>query len=290
MDLQGCRSTLDLNLVRCRLLDNFSLQDANIGALYLRGSCCEQTLDLPRLTVARDVHLRDGFQAMELVDLRNARVGGQLVCDDSKFLAATGLLLDCEAAEIGADLFLRGKVEAKGPVDFSRVSVAGNLRVSPYGEKNPRLEAGIDLEGARIGGGLFWKSVTGARRFVDLTEARVGSLRDDWAAWDAVGEVKLDGFTYDRVEGSMSVAQRLEWLDRACCSMDRPVDIAPGFDPQPHVHLATVLRAQGNRDGAARVLVDREKRQWRAERARGEARLDGTWRVAFASLKDDAKA
>ncbi|MEJ6391493.1 hypothetical protein [Gymnodinialimonas ulvae] len=103
---------------------------------------------------------------------------------------------------------------------------------------------------------------------VDLTEARAGSLRDDWAAWDGVGTLKLDGFSYDRMEGSMSVQKRLEWLDCACDAMDVDKDVGPNFDPQPHVQLAKILREQGNRDGAARVLVDRERRQRKAVRDR----------------------
>lgn len=120
-------------------------------------------------------------------------------CDGGTFAAKTGRALNCDAAEIGADVFLNNGFVAEGRVSLMHASITRNVIVEGMGGKLPKLNAGIDLEGARIGGGLFRKSVAGARRLVDLTEARVGSLRDDWAAWDGVGTLKLDGFTYDRV-------------------------------------------------------------------------------------------
>lgn len=290
LDLQGCVATIGLGLQKCRFPGEVILQDAQIGALYLTGSYATQGLDLHRLKTQRDVHLRGGFQTDSPVNLGSARIGGTLACDGGAFKAREGLALDLDSAVIGASVFLRGGFEALGEVDFVRAVVTGNVRVEPFGGQAPKLEAGVLFGGAKIGGGLFWKSVEGARKVVDLTEAKVGSLRDDWAAWDGVGELKLDGFQYDRVEGSMSVTRRLDWLGKACASMARPVEDGPGFDPQPHVQLAKVLREQGNRDGASRVLVDREARQRRAEMARSHARLDGSVGAGFASLKDDAKA
>ena len=132
----------------------------------------------------------------------------------------------------------------------------------------PTLGAGIGLQGARIGGGLFWRGVKGLRGLLDLTETRAASLRDDWASWDGVQTLKLDGFTYERVEGSMSVADRLKWLAKstAAYAEDHKDSPDPAFDPQPYVQLAKVLRAQGARRGAAEVLVARERRQRKAER------------------------
>ncbi len=86
----------------------------------------------------------------------------------------------------------------------------------------------------------------------------------------------------------MSIRQRLCWLAKAAESIDRAPEIGPSFDPQPHVQLATVLRTQGDRDGAARVLVDREHRQRRAAQRRHYARaidLKGTVQWSLAILR-----
>jgi hypothetical protein len=230
------------------------------------------------------------FVAKAEVNLVGAEIGGQLACDGGRFLVAKGRALNCQAARIGADVFLRDRFEARAGVDFVRANIVGSMKI-----EGAVLEFGIDLESARIGHGLFWRKVTGARRVVDLTDARVGPLRDDRASWEGVGRLILDGFHYERIDGDMSVTDRIAWLGRA---RHRARPHAPGvpdylngedFNPQPHLRLAEVLRAQGDRNGAARVLVDREMRQRRASWWRAHARMDGTWRAGWLSMQEDFK-
>lgn len=200
------------------------------------------------------------------------------------------MALDCDNARIGASVFLRDGFHAAGMLDFVRVEIAGNLKV-----ENATLDAGLDMEAARVGHGFFWQNVTGAREMLDLTEAHVGSLRDEWQSWAGCKTLILDGFRYDRLDGAMTVAQRLAWLGMARHKRRVVSNGAPAhhngrdFDPQPHVQLAMILRAQGNRDGADRVLVDREARQRRAAWDRAHGRLDGTWRAARHSVQADLK-
>lgn len=305
--LTGSYATQGLNLSRLKTQRDVHLRDGfqadgtvDLGSARIGGQFdCNggafkaskgRALNCDAAEIGADVFLRGGFEALGEVNFVRARIGGHLDCTGGAFKARAGRVVNFDAAEIGASVFLRGGFEARAEVNFIRAVVTGHVMVMPVAGQAPKLEAGIDFEGAKIGGGLFWKSVEGARERVNLTEAKVGSLRDDWAAWDGVGTLKLDGFQYDRVEGSMSVTRRLDWLGKACASMARPVEDGPGFDPQPHVQLAKVLREQGNRDGAARVLVDRETRQRTAEMARSHARLDGSVGAGFASLKDDARA
>jgi hypothetical protein len=290
LDLEGCETPLVFGLYDCLLPACPNLQDARIGALFLPGCAAPQGLNLVRLTTRGDVHLRKGFEAGATVNLVGARIGGQLACHGGRFLAPDGRALNCQAARIGASVFLWKGFEAQEKVDFVRADIGGNLRV-----EDAVLGAGIDLESTRIGHGFFWRKVTGARRVVDLTDARVGPLRDDRASWDGVGRLILDGFRYERIDGEMSVTDRIAWLGRA---RHRPRPHAPGapdylsgedFNPQPHLRLAEVLRAQGDRNGAARVLVDREMRQRRASWWRAHARLDGTWRAGWLSMQEDFK-
>ncbi|MCS6622266.1 hypothetical protein N0B44_05025 [Roseibacterium beibuensis] len=347
LDLESCKTPLDLGLENCRLPERANLHAARIGALYLPGCAAPQGLDLQRLTTRGDVHLREGFKAGAGMDLAAARIGGQFSCAGGAFEASEGEALNCNGAQIGASVFLCDKFRAMAEVNFGRAEIGGQLnctggafeaaegralncdaarigadvilRADPEHPDKPflavgrvnftradvvgvllvngaEIKAGITFHSARIGHGLFWKKVTGARELIDLTEARVRSLHDDRASWEGVGRLILDGFRYDRIDGSMSVAERIAWLGRAAhrprvCAPGAPDHLkGPDFDPQPHVQLATVLRAQGNRDGAARVLVDRETRQRRASRLRAHARLDGTWRTAWQSLQANLKA
>jgi hypothetical protein len=195
--------------------------------------------------IGAGVFLRDGFRAKAEVNFMRAEIDGQLDCTGGKFLADSGVALDCDAARIGADVFLRDGFQAEGLVEFVRAEVTGNLRI-----QRATLITGFNGEAMRVGQGFFWQQVSGDRRVVDLTEARVGSLRDDWASWEGVGALILDGFVYERLE--MPVARRLEWLGKNWRPKIPGVVNGKGgevwrdFDPQPHVQLANILRAQGH--------------------------------------------
>lgn len=223
--------------------------------------------------VRNGVFLCDGFNAEGEVSFLSAEIGGQLDCVDGRF-AGRPMALDCDSARIGATVFLRDGFHAAGVLDFARAEISDGLMV-----KKATLEAGLVLDSARVGHGFFWQNVTGARERLDLTEAHVGSLRDDWQSWAGCKTLILDGFRYDRLDGAMTVAQRLAWLGMARHKRRVVSNGAPDhhngrdFDPQPHVQLAMILRAQGNRDGADRVLVDREARQRRAARHSVQADL-----------------
>ena len=56
-----------------------------------------------------------------------------------------------------------------------------------------KLEGPVYLESARIEDGFFLQDIKGEVARIELTEARVGVLRDNAAAWDAVDEWYLSG-------------------------------------------------------------------------------------------------
>jgi hypothetical protein len=250
----------------------------------------DYALNCQAARIGADVFLRDGFRAKAEVNFMRAEIDGQLDCTGGKFLADSGRALTCDAARIGADVFLRDGFRAEGLVDFGRAVVTGNLRI-----QRATLTTGFDGEAMRVGQGFFWQQVSGDRRVVGLTEARVGSLRDDWASWEGVGALILDGFVYERLEMSMPVARRLNWLGKSRREEISGVVNGKGgagagdFDPQPYVQLANILRAQGSRNGAAHVLMDREIRQRRAARLRADAALDGSWAAAWVSIGELVK-
>jgi hypothetical protein len=305
--LPGCAAPQGLDLVRLTTRGSVYLRDrfeagvtVDLGGARVGGQlACDggrflaaegRALNCDAARIGADVFLSDGFEALAEVNLVGAEIGGQLACDGGRFLVAKGRALNCQAARIGADVFLRDRFEARAGVDFVRANIVGSMKI-----EGAVLEFGINLESARIGHGFFWRKVTGARSVVDLTDARVGPLRDDRASWEGVGRLILDGFHYERIDGEMSVTDRIAWLGRA---RHRPRPHAPGvpdylngedFNPQPHLRLAEVLRAQGDRSGAARVLVDREVRQRRASWWRAHARMDGTWRAGWLSMQEDFK-
>jgi hypothetical protein len=127
LDLQGCRTELDLSLHYCLFPWRPNLVDAELGGLYLTGSRAEKGLDLHRLRTETNVHLRNGFHATGLVDLGGARIGGQLSCAGGRFDGAGGRALDAEAATVGADVVLSDGFHATGEVNLTGADVTGQV-------------------------------------------------------------------------------------------------------------------------------------------------------------------
>ena len=232
-----------------------------------------RALNCDAAQIGADVFLRGDFHAEGEINFVGAEIGGQLDCDGGHFAAKTGRALNCDSARIGADVFLRGGFHAEAMVNFVRCQVYGNFRV-----ETARVDGVFDGEAMRVSQGFFWRDVTGARPGVVLTEAQVGSLRDEWASWDGVDAVKLSGFRYDRVENHMTIRQRLDWLKMA--------RVHP-FDPQPHVQLANVLSTQGDRSDASLILLNREHRQRRSARRQATEEIDGSVGAGIRSTQQD---
>lgn len=248
------------------------------------------------MTVGADVFLRNGFVATGQVNLVRAQITGQLSCIGGRFDGADGMTLNCDAMTVGADVLLRDGFVATGQVNLRGAQIGGNLMCS-----KAEFQGVLGCEGMVVGGGTYWQNVTTPPSVIDLTDAHVGALRDDVGSWQGCLPV-LNGFRYDRIISEVSVADRLAWL---AGKFERPIEAAvqmngaplpwlvgagaKKFDPQPYSQLAIVLRAQGNADGAARVLVEREKRLRRAGYLRAQAALDGSaaavWPSILAMLK-----
>ncbi|QLQ19532.1 MAG: hypothetical protein HZT43_14165 [Exiguobacterium profundum] len=202
------------------------------------------------------------------------------------------MALTAEAATVGADVFLRDGFHAEGNVNLGRARIEGNLylrraRIEGWSSFIPRGWAMASIGRTSRTGWLY-----------DLTEAKVGALHDDLASWARVaGGLKLEGFRYAALHGDLSPQERLAWLERcrkpllpgpaARLEPVMPFLAAAGaraFSPQPYSQLARVLIAQGRRGAAATVLFESERRLRETEWLRYQAKLDGSWEVAFRSL------
>jgi hypothetical protein len=280
LDFEGCKTRLDCSLWACLFPGPVTFQDAEVRGLYLPGSHCRQGLNLVRLKTETDVHLSDAFKAEGLVNLIGARIGGQLACDGGQFLNPGHTALDCDAAQIASDVFLRGKstadggidrFRAEGEVNFVRATVDGTLEV-----QHATLNGGFVSAAMTVKGRLFWQDVTGSRDTVNMRQSNVAVLRDDKHSWNGVGALHLDGLTYDRIDSAMTVADRIAWLDR---NHDGTTGAGSRFLPQPWTQLAKVLTAMGHRRAASRVREAREVRMAWAEFAEGRARARKRWRL-----------
>jgi hypothetical protein len=177
LDLQGCRTELDLYLHHCLFPARPNLQDAHLGGLYLPGSRLDQGLDLHRLHTETNVHLSDGFHATGLVDLAGARIGGPLNCISGRFDGVGGRALHADAAAIGAHVFLCDGFHATGEVNLIGANVTGQLACNG-GRFDGAGGRALTAVAAVVGADVFLRGGFQATGVVDFTRARItGNLQ-----------------------------------------------------------------------------------------------------------------
>src|SRR5262249_23763812 len=90
---------------------------------------------------------------------------------------------------------------------------------------------------------------------LDLTDASVSSMSDDAESWPAGKRLLLDGFSYDRISGGPTDAEkRLHWLA-----------LQPDFRPHPYRHFAMFLSKLGDDRGSREVLIAMESKRRKSE-------------------------
>jgi hypothetical protein len=102
--------------------------------------------------------------------------------------------------------------------------------------------------------------------------ARIGTIVDDPSCWPRPGDLVLNRCVYDAfVGGPVDAASRIDWLAR----QDRSAETGE-FQPQPWEQCAKVLREMGHRADARAILIEKERRQRAAGRAKLRAQLRNT--------------
>jgi hypothetical protein len=246
------------------------------------------SLTLNSAVVRGNVDCAAGFTADGPVWMFGLTVRGRMTLDGADIRrgqgrAQTGDSLVANSLDVAGDLSLWG-VRTQGPVSLRNAKVGGTLHVTYAGMGGP-----LSLAGA------------GAAVLHD----RLGT--DDGRggrAAPALPEIDLVGFRYGHLsrESNLDARHRRSWLNRR-----------PGgrFHSQPHEHLASVYRSQGDAASARRIAIDKHQRQTRDARRWRMQRLPrwvffftvghgyrpwlaGVWAVlvigAFAAVVDRADA
>ncbi len=200
------------------------------------------------------VAMGPGFRANGEVFVIGSQIGGDLDCGGGEFnnpaIANTtigGRALSAHRISVGGNVFIRGGFSPKGEVSFSGASIEGNLEGT-----SAKFQGELNLESATVKGALMLSSLTEPENLkLTLTNASIGALADDAAGWPQVGDLILDGLTYDRFSGPApkDCKNRLRWL-----ALQEP------FLPQPYRQVAKVLREEGEAAGSVEVLYEMERR------------------------------
>jgi hypothetical protein len=259
LDLEGARIPRDIGLKDCRFDAAPVLRYAVIDNLFLDGSSLPGLL-ADRLEARGGVSLKSADLAGE-VRLSGSRLGGNLSLDGASIACAGRAALVADSIEVRS-------VELRG------ASIAGETRMT-----SARIDGDLDLTGGRLShpdgealhlnrtlvrGGLFLRGGAEIKGALDLTGASIDTLHDDEASWPAPGNLLLNRCLYNAlIGGPMDARRRLAWLAR-----QSPERWGEDFWPQPYEQLAFVFREMGHDEDARTVLVEKERLQRAARRAR----------------------
>lgn len=182
-----CASTL--TVAGCTVAGSMFLRDAEVsGAVVLRGTTILGTEDIPvpnrpatrtavhatRLTVSGALVLGSAFTAEGAVRLAGARIGGNLLCHDSRIRHRTGHALEALDAEIGGSVILARGFAADGVVILDRARISGDLDCDG-GTFVASAQDALRLNGAQIGGRMFTGGGFTAEGRVTLRGARIAA-------------------------------------------------------------------------------------------------------------------
>jgi predicted acyltransferase (DUF342 family) len=265
----------------------------SVGALRLLGADIKSDLDCQgaklngadesgnaliadNLKVGRNALLRHGFTAAGAIHLVGAEISGSLDCDGALLTASEGKVLVADGVKVGRDVRLGGGFTATGTISLESAQIAGSLSAGIAKPSGTETETAFHASGMQIAHELRWEPAKPFTGPVNLEDAQVGQLKDDWSGdrgvangfWPVGGLLRLDGFRYNRLGGDhpATAEQRRGWIQSQFLPNRRgPIrrllrkkgaaqDRTSRFATQPYEQLATVYQ-QGGQDTEARLIA-----------------------------------
>jgi hypothetical protein len=251
LNLHQCIASFRLDLKKSHLIQEPNLLAAQIPELSFGGSHLPG-LRADRLKLTSGLFLNDGFNAKGTVRLLGATIGGNLDCSGGSFSNAKGFALSADRIDVAGNIFLKDGFKASGTARFLGATIGGDLDCSGGSFSNAEGYALI-AERIDITGALFLRdaSIKGA---IVLTAAKIGTLADDVACWEAKGH-GLDGLHYDRIIGPTDASSRIKWLK----SQREDHLNKKGWKPQPWEQLIKILREMGHPAEANEVAIEKQR-------------------------------
>lgn len=250
---------VDLQVKGSLTLDGSALDNPRADAVLGNRSHIGSNLTAREVEVAGGLELR-GVQIGANLDLRGSRITQP---GRYRHMPAGKPSLDVGGGVIGRDLICAGGAKefvAHGGVRARRAQVGrmANFSGAVLGDKldSHALNAlGLQVQE------LVLTPVSPPRGDVTLRQVRCTSLDDNETFWSATGWIDLEEFRYDSLRNPIDlrdddeVDRRLRWLRQA---------MRRSYRPGPYDQFAEMLRACGNDEHAATVLVEKQRLRYRA--------------------------
>lgn len=185
--------------------------------------------------------------------LNGATIGG-LYAQNTTFIATeTGQTLSLGGTTVTGAVRLDG-CKSTGEILLAGARISGRLTCERMTLENDAGHA-FNGQAMRVEHSFVWKKVEHVSGAVSLNGAHVAELDDHPDNWPNSDALFLDGFTYDRIKGTVSTSPaRMDWLKSGSYFGEE-------FRPQPYSQYAKFLRDTGHDEDARRVLYVRERKR-----------------------------
>lgn len=149
-----------------------NLRDAKIRELNLDGTYTGP-IDGDGLTVDGCIFLSNGFEASGEVRLIGAKIGGDLDCENSRFINPEADALSGRGLKVEGCVYLRKGFEAKGEICMAGAIIGENFDCTG-GHFINKGETTLDADGMIIKGNIFFRNGFKAVGAVRLVGAKIG--------------------------------------------------------------------------------------------------------------------
>ena len=194
-----------------------------------------------------------------------AKIGGDISCAGARFTAGVeGHALGLDGCAVRGNVIFYGS-EMRGEVRLHSGRVSGNLACDGASFIAGENGKALNCDGVRVEGSFFLRKGARVDGRLVLTAAHIGVMNDEPGSWpQRRGDLLLDRCHYSAFTGNSPVdaVSRIRWLELSPRSNDDQ------FQPQPWEQAARVLRDMGHGSAARDILIEKEKRQRAARRAR----------------------
>lgn len=187
LDLRFVSIDFPLIFHQCVFTEAIKLDWAKIFFLNLRGSYISSSrfpasgemvsLSAKGLSVENDVFLSDQFNTNGTVMFSGATIGGDIVCNNSKFDNPGNVALIIENTNIRGKVFLGEKFEAFGHVSLYGSTIDGDL-ICKSGKFNHPEGTALSTQSANIHGSVFLNDDFIANGEVRLVDTTIGGTLD----------------------------------------------------------------------------------------------------------------
>ena len=182
LDASFARVDFTMRFMRCRFASSVFLDHAELVNLFMSGSRLSRGLSGDGLKVSGSVLFNDAFSVFGETRVIEARIGGNLVCDDGEFNNRGGVAFGFDGSRVGGSVLMR-RVSADGEVRLSRAHIGGYFdceggrfnnpaEVKPM-TGNPGDEA-LKADGLVVNDDVFLRNGFSATGVVNLSGAQIG--------------------------------------------------------------------------------------------------------------------